>query len=110
MTLCSPQVAAGSQTDLGFVEEVCYGEIPPTPVLLTCRRRSTTLGLTKEAYDSEEIQSDRMLSDSRHGIRRGGGDVVTEISPGSHAPFYQAAASGRRLPSTTSRPTWGRTT
>lgn len=94
MTVCSPQVASGPFAALGYQEETCLGQLPAVPELKTCRRRSTTIGLEKETYDSEEVRSDRMVSDSRHGIRTVGGDIVTEISPGSHADFYEALLGG----------------
>src|SRR6187399_2576544 len=95
MILDALQVASGPLADLGYTEEVSYGKVPVTPVLKTCRRKpGTTLALTKDSYASEEVRSDRMVSDSRHGIRRSGGDVVTEISPGSHADFMEALLGG----------------
>jgi hypothetical protein len=94
LELCSPQIASGPLADLGYQEEVCLGDIPEDRALITCRRRSTTLGLTKDAYASEEIRSDRMISDSRHGIRRVGGDIVTELSVGAHADFMEALLGG----------------
>ena len=94
MPLDSLQVATGPLADLGFCEEASYGKVPASPTVKVCRRRSTTLGLTKEEYSSEEVRADRMVSDSRHGIRRVNGDVVTEISPGAHADLYQALLGG----------------
>jgi len=94
LELCSPQIASGPLADLGYQEEVCLGDIPEDRALVTCRRRSTSLGLTKDAYASEEIRSDRMISDSRHGIRRVGGDIVTELSVGAHADFMEAVLGG----------------
>lgn len=94
MALDAPQVATGPLADLGYAEEASYGRVPASPALKVCRRRSTTIGLTKETYDSEEVRSDRMVSDSRHGVRRSSGDVVTEISPGGHSDFYEALLGG----------------
>jgi hypothetical protein len=91
---CSPIVASGSLADLGYAEEVCAGKPLDDPQLKVFRRRSTTLGLTKDAYDSEEIRSDRMVSDSRHGIRRVGGEIVAEMSPASHDDAYEALMGG----------------
>lgn len=91
---CSPIVAAGSLADLGYAEEVCAGKPLDDPQLKVFRRRSTTLALTKDAYDSEEIRSDRMVSDSRHGIRRVGGEIVAELSPASHDDAYEALMGG----------------
>lgn len=94
MALDALQVATGSLADLGYIEEASFGKVPASPPLKVCRRRSTTIGLTKETYDSEEVRADRQQSDSRHGIRRAGGDIVTEISPGGHADFYEALLGG----------------
>lgn len=88
------QVATGPLADLGVCEEVSYGKVPTAPALKVVRRRSTSLALSKDAYASEEIRSDRMVSDARHGIRKASGDVVTEISPGGHADFWQALLGG----------------
>lgn len=92
--LCTPQVASGPLADLGYCEEVCYGQTPETVAMKTVRRRSTTLTLTKDSYDSEEVRSDRMVSDSRHGMRRASGDIVTELSPGAHADFMAGLLGG----------------
>jgi hypothetical protein len=88
------QVASGPLSDLGYAEEVSLGHIPEDVQLKTCRRRSTTLGLTKDTSQSEEVRKDRMSSGSRHTIRRSGGDIVTEVSCGSHADFMVATLGG----------------
>lgn len=95
--LCTPQVASGPLADLGYCEEVCYGQTPETVAMKTVRRRSTTLTLTKDSYDSEEVRSDRMVSDSRHGMRRASGDIVTELSRAPTPTSWpgSSAASGR---------------
>lgn len=94
MALQSPQVAAGGLADLGIVEEASYGRIPPNPSLQVFRRRTTSLTLSKDAYTSEEVRSDRMTSDARHGIRRANGDIAVEVSPGSHEMAWEAVMGG----------------
>ena len=88
-------LATGSRASLGYIVE----DVPGTPktgaAFTDFRRKSAAgLGLTKEAYDSEEVRADRMLADSRHGVRRATGDVETELSDGSYSPFW-AALLGR---------------
>lgn len=95
MATCSPMIASGSGNVLGYVEEVCFGQVPVAVAMKVARRRSTTLGLTKEVYSSEEIRADRMIASSRHGPQSVGGDVVTEISPGGHADWYEALLGGQ---------------
>ena len=107
MALCTPLIAAGGLADLGIQEEVCAGQFPSVPAMKTFRRRSTTLGLTKDSYNSEETRADRMVADSRHGIRRSGGDIVVEMSPGSHADAWEAELGGVwQSPATTAMTTY----
>lgn len=88
-------LATGSRASLGYVVETVPGT-PETGVAFTTFRRKSAagLGLTKESYDSEEVRSDRMLADSRHGVRRASGDVETELSDVSYSAFW-AALLGR---------------
>ena len=86
-------IATGSQADLGYMLEgaATYGQAPTGTRYKSVRRKSAAgLNLTKDTYDSEEVRSDRMLADSRHGVRRATGDVETEISPGSYDDFFLA--------------------
>lgn len=94
MSTCSPLIASGSGSDLGIQEEVCFGQLPVTPDLRVFPRVSTSMNLTKDAFQSEQVRSDRMVTDSRHGNRSVDGDIVTEIQPGSHAAAYQALLGG----------------
>lgn len=87
-------VATGSLADLGFQEEITYGVKPTPPTMKTFRRRSTSLNLSKETHESEEVRSDRMQTDVRHGVRRVGGDIVSEISAGSHDDAWEAVMGG----------------
>jgi hypothetical protein len=90
----------GSQSDLGYRLETTYGVSPTGTLYKAVRRKSAAgLNLTKDSYDSEEVRPDRQLIDSRHGVRRAGGDVETEVSPNSYDDFLiallgSAAVSG----------------
>lgn len=88
-------IATGSQSDLGYAKETVSGTPEGTsgsPVVYTAMRRKSAAGLnlTTDSYDSEEIRTDRMLIDSRHGTRRAGGDVETELSEGSFDDLFPA--------------------
>ena len=96
----------GSQADLGYAVEEVYGVArkfgdggTPAPAAYTAVRRKSAAGLnlTKDSYDSEEIRTDRMLIDSRHGVRRAGGDVETEMSPNSYDDFWIALLGAATL-------------
>jgi hypothetical protein len=86
--------AVGSLADLAYVEEETYATIPPSPAFKKLRRVSTSLNLKKDVYESQEIRTNRMTSDLRHGVRHPGGDVVGELAVGSYDDFFQGLMGG----------------
>ena len=76
-------MANGSRHALFFIEEVTYGTTPSNPALKAIRHKSTSLALTKESFQSEELRSDRQIADFRHGNYQIGGDIEVELSYGS---------------------------
>ena len=86
--------ASGSRQALKYVEEATYGVTPATPEFRHFRHNSNTLNLTKDAFQSEELRSDRQIADFRHGARQAGGDVVSEFSAESHDAMLAAALCG----------------
>jgi hypothetical protein len=58
------------------------------------RRVSSTINLTKDTYQSNEIRSDRQISDFRHGIKRVTGSLSGEFSPSTYKDWFEAAARG----------------
>lgn len=58
------------------------------------RRVSSTLNLTKDTYQSNEVRTDRQISDFRHGIKRVTGSITGEFSPATYWDFIEAACRG----------------
>ena len=58
------------------------------------RRVSSSLSLSKDTYQSNEIRSDRQIADFRHGTKRVQGNVAGELSPLTYADFFEAALRG----------------
>jgi hypothetical protein len=58
------------------------------------RRLASTLNLSKDTFQSEEVRSDRQVGDFRHGVRRVGGDISGELSPTTFSDFFQALFRG----------------
>lgn len=83
-------MANGSRHGLFAVKETTYGVTPTDPVFDTVRITGTTLGLTKEGLQSDEIRSDRQIADYRLGNNQVGGDINFELSYGSFDKFLQA--------------------
>ena len=64
-------MANGSRHSMRYVAEATYGTTPATPAFKPIRHTSTTLGLSKESLQSEEIRDDRQIADFRHGAGAG---------------------------------------
>lgn len=65
------------------------------------RRVSSSLNLVKDAYQSEEIRTDRQIADFRHGLRRVEGSISGELSPSTYFELLTAAHQGTAVSSIT---------
>lgn len=83
-------MANGSRHSLFAVKELTYGQTPENPALELVRVTGTSLGLSKDSLQSEEIRSDRQISDFRGGANQVSGDINFELSYGSFDKFLQA--------------------
>lgn len=85
-------LAAGVQSTLAFVKESTYGTKPADGGDEAFLRR-TNWGVqpNKDVYQSEEIRSDFMVTDERHGVRSLGGDYVAELANNSYNLLFAAA-------------------
>lgn len=55
------------------------------------RRVSSTIGLKKDTYQSNEVRSDRQIQDFRHGVKRVSGSISGEMSPATYFDFIEAS-------------------
>ena len=87
-------MADGSRHSMYLVPEATYGVTPATPAFDPIRHTGTTLALSKNTTQSEEIRPDRQISDFRHGAYQVGGDISVELSYGSFDDMLEAVLLG----------------
>lgn len=87
-------MADGSRHSLYVVPESSWGVTPGTPAFDLVRTTGTTLGLSRDSLQSEEIRSDRQISDFRGGANQVGGDINFELSYGSFDQLLEAVLMG----------------
>jgi hypothetical protein len=88
-------MANGSMHGLSFHTEATYGAGPgATPTMTPIRHTSCSLALTKDYFQSEEIRSDRQITDGTGGTRKVGGDIGIELSYGSYDTILEALLGG----------------
>ncbi len=54
------------------------------------RRVTSSMNLTKETYQSNEMRADRQIADMRHGVESVDGSISGELSPGTYEKFMAA--------------------
>jgi hypothetical protein len=79
---------------MAYIAESTYGVTPATPVFKPIRHTGTTLSLSKNTTQSEEIRNDRQIADFRHGAFQTGGDINIELSYGSFDDILEAVLCG----------------
>lgn len=84
-------LATGVAKQLRYKVESAYGTAPGATGAQLLRRAESTIDLSKDTYQSNEIRSDYQVSDFRHGVRRVGGNIKGELSPGTYEDFIAAA-------------------
>lgn len=83
--------ATGIFKRVKFKREVTYGLIPAAATAQLLRRVTSTVDLSKDVYQSNEIRPDFQIADYRHGVRRIKGTVSGELSPKTYSDFLSAA-------------------
>jgi Phage tail tube protein len=83
--------SSGIYKQVAYKKEVTYGVVPAAASAQALRRVTSSLDLTKDTYQSNEIRPDFQMADFRHGIRKMGGSVSGELSAKTYADFIAAA-------------------
>ncbi|NHZ41824.1 phage tail tube protein [Massilia aquatica] len=83
--------ASGIYKQVSYKEELTYGVQPAAAASQAVRRVTSSLDMTKDTYQSNEIRTDFQMSDFRHGQRKVGGAISGELSAKTYADFMAAA-------------------
>lgn len=87
-------MADGSRHSMYLAPESIYGATTSASAFESIRHTGTTLALTKNTTQSEEIRPDRQISGYRHGTTQVGGDISVELSYGSFDTILEAVLLG----------------
>jgi len=83
--------AQGSRYQAIYAVEDAWAELPTTPTVYNLRTTGFGIQLEKSSFQSEEIRSDRQISDMRHGMFSVTGDIPVEMSYGAFDDLISAA-------------------
>jgi hypothetical protein len=87
-------MANSSRHSIYYDAESTYGTTEASPGFSAIRHTGVTLGTQKSGIISEELRSDRGITDLRHGNKNVTGDVSTELSYGAHDDLFEAGQGG----------------
>nr|WP_314540140.1 phage tail tube protein [uncultured Massilia sp.] len=82
--------ASGVFKQLTYKVETTYGVMPAAATAQSLRRVTSSLDLTKDTYQSNEMSPDQQVGDFRHGLRKVGGTVNGELSAKTYSDFIAA--------------------
>jgi len=84
-------LATGIAKKVAYKVESTYGTAAGASGAAYLRRVESTIGLTKDIYESNEIRTDYQVAVQRQGVRRVSGQIKGELSAGSYADFIAAS-------------------
>lgn len=84
-------IATGVAKQLIYKVQPALGTKATAASAQLLRRVSSSLELTKNTFQSNEIRTDYQISDFRHGSRSVSGSIDGELSPGTYEDFFASA-------------------
>jgi hypothetical protein len=84
-------VARGSRVGVTYAMEDTWGSIPTDGVAYELRVTGVGVNLSKDSFQSNELRSDRQISDLRHGMQSISGDIPVELSYDSFDDIIESA-------------------
>lgn len=86
--------SSGSTVVWKSIVEVTFGTTPASPTMKTLRPKPSTMNLKKDTYTTDEVRSDRGVSDVRHGMRKVEGTIEGDLMFLDWDDFLEAAQQG----------------
>lgn len=86
-------ISKGISKVLAAKKETTFGTLAGASGAKQYRRVTSNFNLTKDFYESKEINTYRQVVDARHGARKADGSINGELSPGSYSEFMQSVVS-----------------
>lgn len=86
--------SSGSTVVWKYIVESTFGTTPVTPTMKVLRAKPSKLDLKKETYTTDEVRSDRAISDVRHGMRKVEGSIDGDFLFTEWDDFIEAALQG----------------
>lgn len=86
-------ISKGISKVLAVKKESTFGTLAGATGAKQIRRVTSNFNLSKELYESAEINTYRQVLDARHGARKVDGAINGELSPGTYADFMQSVVS-----------------
>lgn len=79
-------MASGIEKKVILAPQATKGTIPAANLATAqyLRRVTSSLNVTKETYQSNEMRADRQIADFRHGVQSVEGSIAGELSPGTY--------------------------
>lgn len=84
-------IAVGPAKQVRVKKETTWGTAAGTSGGQLMRRVTSDIDLSKDTYESAEITPTYQLTDFRHGVRKVGGTLKGELSPGSYSALIGSA-------------------
>lgn len=83
-------ISKGTAKVVAYKKETTWGTLAGATLGKQLRRVTADFNLTKEAYESNELRTDRQVADFRHGVRMAEGSLNGELSPKTYSDFMQS--------------------
>lgn len=83
-------IGKGAAKVVAYKKEATWSTLAGAASGKQLRRVTASFNLIKDAYESNEIRTDRQVADYRHGVRSAEGSLNGELSVGSYSDFMQS--------------------